>query len=141
MATISRTKATLRIIGDDLLPADISASLGCMPSNGQQKGEEVKLPSGKIRVAKSGMWRIFATEKIPGDLDLQITEILDKLTDDLGVWNTLTKKYRVDLFCGIFMERNMEGISLSPESLLKLGERKILLDLDIYGPDDEDENV
>ncbi len=35
----------------------------------------------------------------------------------------------------------MEGISLSPASLLKLGERKILLDLDIYGPDDEDENV
>ncbi len=141
MAVISRTKATLRISGEDLLPEDITNSLGGFPSHAQMRGEEIKAPSGNTRVAKFGMWRLSATEQEPGDLDYQVSEILDQLTNNLNAWQELADNYKIDLFCGIFMESDMEGISLSPESLQKLGERNILLDLDIYGPDEADENV
>ena len=87
------------------------------------------------------MWRLFATEQEPGDIDSQVSEILGQLTNNLDAWQELAENYKIDLFCGIFMDSDMEGISLRPESLQKLGERKILLDLDIYGPDKVDENV
>lgn len=38
MALINRTLATLRIIGEDLLPQDISNVLGGFPSQEQVKG-------------------------------------------------------------------------------------------------------
>lgn len=135
MASISQTKATLRIMGDDLLPEDITDSLGGFPTNCQVKGQEVVARSGRVRVAKTGLWRLSAADQAPGDLDLQVSEILDQLTDNLDAWQELFDNYRVDLFCGVFLGGNMEGLSLSPESLLKLGERKILLGMDIYGPE------
>lgn len=138
MAIISRTKTALRIIGDGLLPEDISEYLGCPPTHSQEKGEEVLTPLGKKRIAKFGMWSIKATEQEPGDLNIQISEILDQLTDNLDSWQVLSDNYKIDLFCGLFMENDMEGISLTPDSLLRLGERKILLDFDIYGTFDDD---
>ena len=136
MAAISRIKVSLRISGDDLLPKDISNSLAYLPYQSQERGKEVETPSGKSRIAKFGMWRLIASEQEPGDLDHQVSEILDQLTDNLVVWHELAENYHIDLFCGIFMESGMEGISLSPESLQMLGERKILLGLDIYAPDE-----
>ena len=136
MAAINRTKVTLRISGGDLLPEDISNSLGCVPCRAQERGQEIETSLGKSRIAKIGMWSLFAAEQEPGDLDHQVWEILDQLTDNLAVWHELADNYHIDLFCGIFMESGVEGISLSPESLQMLGERKILLGLDIYAPDE-----
>lgn len=135
MAVVSKTKATLRIIGDDLLPEDVTNSLGGFPTHCQAKDQEVVRKSGNVRIAKSGLWALSATEQEPGDLDAQVSEILDQLTDNLDAWQKLSDNYRIDLYCGIFLDRSMEGLSLSSESLLKLGERNILLGFDIYGPD------
>jgi len=135
MASISQTKATLRIIGDDLLPEDITDSLGGFPTSCQAKGQEIIAKSGKVRVATTGLWRLTATDQLPGDLDAQVSEILDQLTDNLDAWQELSDNYRIDLYCGVFLGGSMEGLRLSAESLLKLGERNILLDMDIYGPD------
>ncbi|WP_444938787.1 DUF4279 domain-containing protein [Microbulbifer sp. JMSA002] len=138
MATLSKTKASLRVIGDELLPDEISELLGSEPTVKMIKGEPFSwMHSGKPRIARSGMWRIEANEKVPGDLDSQIFEILNKLTHDLEVWKKLSEKYRLDLFCGLFMERSMEGIGISSEALLALGQRGVEVDFDIYGPDDE----
>jgi hypothetical protein len=45
----------------------------------------------------------------------------------------LESKYRIDLFCGLFMEGTNEGLQISPETLHALGERGISLGLDMYG--------
>lgn len=138
MAVISKTKASLRVIGDDLLPDDISSLLGCNPTVGTIKGQPFSWnKKGKPRIARSGMWRLEAHEKSPGDLDAQVSELLGQLTDNMDIWRDLADKYRIDLFCGLFMESEMEGISLSPKSVLALGLRSIEVDLDIYGPDDD----
>jgi hypothetical protein len=84
------------------------------------------------------MWRLFATEREPQDLDGQIDELLSKLTDDFNVWASIAEKYKLDLFCGLFMRGSNEGLSISPKSLAALGLRQIELGLDIYGGDDED---
>ena len=50
------------------------------------------------------------------------------------MWNELASKYDIDLFCGLFMEKGNEGMEISPKTLQALGERNILLGLDIYDP-------
>jgi hypothetical protein len=138
MAQVQRSVATLRISGDDLDPAEISRRLGCEPSEAQRKGEQlVGKNTGRVRTAVSGMWRLFALEREPEDLDGQIAEILSKLTDDLEVWRSISATYQVDLFCGLFMQGSNEGMSISPQSLSALGLRHIELGLDIYEGDQE----
>lgn len=136
MATISKTVATLRISGDELVPEEVSALLGHPPDAAQRKGEEIVSPkTGTVRIAKIGMWRLYAPDAEPGDLDGQVSHMLGKLTCDLAVWKHLAARFHMDLFCGLFMDGEMEGLSMSPESLMLLGERGIELGLDIYSGD------
>ncbi len=136
MALIARTKASLRFFGDGLIPDEVTQILGCEPAFTQLKGESiVGRNTGKIRIANTGCWRLEAVEAEPGNLDAQIEEILSRITSDLAVWKELTSKFEVDLFCGLFMNSDMEGICISSTNLLALGERGIEIGLDVYGPD------
>lgn len=129
---------SLRVIGDDLVPDEISLLLGSKPTREIIKGKPFYWKrDGKPRIAKSGMWRLEANDQIPGDLDIQVFELLNQLTDNLDTWAILSEKYKLDMFCGLFMDSEMEGISLSARSLLALGQRGIEIDFDMYGPDDE----
>jgi hypothetical protein len=61
-------------------------------------------------------------------------EIVGRLNPDPEVWASLASRFRLDLFCGLFMEKSSEGLTLSPEALLALGARKIELSLCLYDP-------
>ncbi len=134
MAELSRSAASLRIMGDDLDPEEITRMLGCQPSCRQIKGEElVGRKSGTIRIAKFGMWRLESISLEPGNIDAQIQELLGKLSPSIETWREISTRFEVDLFCGLFMVRSNEGISISAKSMTDLGRRGIELDLDIYG--------
>ncbi|WP_339414466.1 DUF4279 domain-containing protein [Pseudomonas sp. EA_35y_Pfl2_R5] len=133
MGILDRSAATLRIFGDELIPEDVSKLLGAMPSKSFHKGEEeVGAVTGKVRIHKTGSWRLSVERRSPENLDAQIFEILNQLSQDLTAWKFLCSHYRVDLFCGIFMASFNDGLTLSPEALLALGARGIRLDMDIY---------
>lgn len=139
MAAIQRSVATLRISGDALIPDEVSRLLGWQSDYAQTKGEHIVGKStGNVRIARIGMWSLYATDHEPEDLDAQIAELLAKLTDDLAVWNALAERFQLDLFCGLFMQASNEGLTISPKSLTALGQRHIELGLDIYGGDDHD---
>ncbi len=141
MAHLSRSVATLRISGDELLPDEITKILGCQPTHGQIKGEViVGKKTGRERVVKIGMWRLCAEDCEPENIDAQVSEMLNKLSNDLAVWKKLSEKYELDLFCGLFMEESNEGLAISPATLYSLGARGIELGLDIYDPV-KDENA
>jgi hypothetical protein len=135
MAHLQRAVASLRIAGEDLVPAEISALLGATPTHAQARGQELPLGSGGTRVALFGQWRLEATDTEPEDLNRQVAELLGKLTSDLAVWRDLAKRFNIDLFCGWFMGGDNEGVTVEPQTLQSLGERGIALALDIYGPD------
>ena len=132
MAVVSRTVATLRIIGDDLDPDEVTRLLGAEPTAQSRKGE----PNRSGYPAQRGIWRLNATEQVPGDLNTQIDELLAKVTPDLSVWADLTLKFRCDIFCGLFIQDGNEGEQLEPRTLAMLGSRGLQLGLDIYGPGD-----
>jgi hypothetical protein len=139
MATIANAKATLRIMGDNLIPEEVTKVLGSTPTEAQYKGQIlVGTNTGTSRVAKSGMWRLRAAETTPGDLDAQVRELIDQLTDDSTVWDNLASRFEIDLYCGWFMEKENEGIGISADTLKELGARSIHLSLDIYAGDRDD---
>jgi hypothetical protein len=125
---------TLRISGDELDPVEITRVLGRPPTHGQRKGETLTGASGRTRIAKFGMWRLEAADRVPGDLNGQIAELLGQLSPSLDVWRAIRAKYKMDLFCGLFMHVTSEGVEFSADTLMALGERGIELGLDIYSP-------
>jgi hypothetical protein len=138
MAQVHKSVATLRISGVGLIPSEITALLGCTPSFEQYKGQVILgKNTGKKRVAKTGMWSLYAVDYEPENLDKQISELLDKLSDDLTVWESLAKSFKIDLFCGLFMDKGNEGMEISPLQLKMLGERGIILSFDIYDGNDD----
>jgi len=141
MGELSESNACLRIFGDDLIPDAITALLGSEPTGSDKKGQPKRRPylMGKVILSKYGSWRLDSKRRRPGNLDSQIKEILQKLTNDLTVWHELTEKYKVDMFCGLWLETYNEGISLSTETLKSLSERHIFIDFDIYHVGDEEE--
>ena len=133
MGPIHSSKATLRIFGDDVVPTEITRLLGYRPTTARAKGETwVGAKSGKENTARTGNWRLEASVREPEDLDGQVQELLGKLTQDLEVWGALARQFRVDLFCGLFMNGANEGATISPATLAALGNRGIKLSLDIY---------
>ena len=133
MAAISETHASLRFFGDDLDPSDLTARLGGPPSTCARKGDVIRSEkTGRERITKTGSWIVKVERREPGDLDLQVKELLSPLTNDLSIWRSLGK-YRPDLFAGLFLQESNEGIEISTRSLSSLAERGISLALDIYG--------
>lgn len=138
MAVLSGSAASLRFFGDDLDPDELTKLIGCPPTKSEQKGEEiVGRVTGQKRIARSGGWRLSAERREPGDIDAQISEILDQLTNDTGIWQNLTARFRADIFCGLFMAEGNEGISVSHVTLEKLAARGLTIDFDIYDSSDD----
>ena len=135
MANLQRAVASIKISGETLDPILISALLGAAPSRAQSKGELLNFQSGRTRNAKFGLWLLKASETEPGDVDAQVTELLEKLTQDISIWRAISVQFDVELFCGWFMAKSNEGIWISAKTLLALGERGIEIGVDLYGPD------
>ena len=134
MAAICRSTACLRFFGDTLRPDEVTSLLGCSPT--KSRLASVQAPPGTKAPSRTGAWLLSAQERSPGDLDAQIGELLSKLTDDLEVWRDLSSKFRADVFCGIFLHDQNEGIGVSPRTMFSLGEQGLELALDIYGGPD-----
>lgn len=123
------------------MPDEISALLGANPTVSHQKGQElVGSHAGVKRIAKTGSWRLSAARREPEDLEAQIFEILQQLTQDLTIWESLAR-FQPDLFCGLFMGSSNDGLSISAKALLAIGQRGIAIGLDTYDAGEEGFNT
>lgn len=133
MGILHRSAASIGFYGDDLDPAEITDSLGAEPTVGVRKGGVFLTGAGAEKIARRGSWRVVAERTQPGDLDGQINALLDGLSDDLPAWRSLAERYRGRAFCGLFLGSGNEGLTLRTETLLRVAEGGLLIDLDIYG--------
>lgn len=134
-APIDRCKVSLRIFGDDLDPDEISRILLCEPSSKTKKGEIVADDGkGNQRISPHGSWRLELAENDELGLEEQVLKLLSSVTADSAVWRRLTVQYKVDLFCGVFLNAGSwnRGFSLSPKVLKELAERNLEIGFDIY---------
>jgi len=137
MTALRRSVASLRVSGIDLIPEEITNLLGASPTKSYAKGDDLSTSNVRTRIAKNGTWQLHANATEPEDFNLQVAELFHGLTDDLKIWSDLACRFKVDIFCGWFMQEGNEGVDISPSTLLMLGERSIALAIDIYGPDDK----
>lgn len=136
-----RSKASLRIGSDDLVPERITQTLGSSPTEARTKGEVRWSKTGREWVVPRGYWSLKATEREPEDLDAQIAEIFDRINPDPQAWAALTREHKIDLFCGLFMAKENEGVTLSPKALMTLASRGVPLALDIYEAHDPESKL
>ena len=134
MAHVHETKLSLRISGDALVPREITELLGAPPDFSHVKGEElVGKTTGRVRIASSGMWLLSVPDKSPEELDSQLTELLDRLTDDLAAWEYVNQHFSADLFCGLFLCDTNEGLTISQPTMKLIADRRLEIGFDIYG--------
>ncbi len=138
MGIADHSIVTFRVFGDDLVPSEVTALLGCEPTTAYSKGDvRISAKTGNRYIEKAGRWSLSAEERRPEDIPAQITEILDKLTNDPAIWSQLRSKYKMDFFCGVFMGSSNDGLEFSPDILGQLSSRGITLGLDIYDHSDD----
>jgi len=137
MGELSETAASLRFGGDDLDPAEVSRLLGATPTLAYRKGEPWLTPNGQKIIGRTGVWMLGIERVRPGSLDRQIADLLAPLSQDLVVWNDLSRRFGGVIFSGLFLESGNEGIGLQPQTMLALGSRGLGLDMDIYGATDD----
>jgi hypothetical protein len=113
---VDRSTMTLRINCETSELAAVSKLVGCTSNDPKH-------------------WRVSAPDSQGADLDDQVNTILARLTSDLSVWQLLSSKYQVDLFCGLFLERPNRGVTLRADTMTQLGARGISFGFDIYAPD------
>lgn len=130
---VDSASVSLRIVGHDVDPAEISTLLSCESTEAARTGDVLTRPDGRTRTVPKGFWRL-STDRQATDLADQIESLLAKLTSDVAVWQSLTDRFDVDLFCGLFLETTNRGIELPARLLSALGERHLRIGFDIYAP-------
>lgn len=141
--TLLRSVVSIGIFGDDLDPAEVTALMGCPPSKAGRKGEPLGNSRRRDRIIPRrpvGAWILRADERRPADFGGQVRELLGRLTPDLAVWAGLSARFRMRIFCGVFMERFNEELGFTAEVVALMAQRGLRLQLDIYGPVDDDDD-
>ena len=129
MGTVRETAVSIRFLGDELDPGEITKLLGATPDVAHRRGDA--MPEGRGEWS-AGLWSCQAPRVSPGDLDMQLAGLFATMTQDLSVWRTLCGRYRGDVFCGLFLEDSNEGIVLSTETMRAVADRGLMFGFDIY---------
>jgi hypothetical protein len=137
MSDISRSTVSIRLYGIKLDPEYLTQCLGCSPSRAAKSGDTFIKPDGTTRIVKKSFWLLSYGDSDAVDLEEKIELLFAKLTDNLDVWQEITKNAKVaDLFCGLFIDRWNEGFELSPSIMKKISDRNLEIGFDIYTPTD-----
>lgn len=134
MGRLDRSAISLRFSSDDLDPAVITNALGVEPDLAYAKGGAWATPSGRPMVGQTGLWSRSVADRSPADFDNQVAELFALTATDVSAWSDLSARYRGELFVGLFMRENLEGLSIAPPTLAAIAARGLALDLDMYGP-------
>jgi len=116
--SFDHSQVSLRIFGDDLDPGEISNILGVASTHSERKGEVIiENVTKNKRTATTGRWSISSNLPSETDVEDKPSELLDQVSNGEAVWDLINKKYKVDIFCGMFMEAENREFSLSVKIL------------------------
>jgi Domain of unknown function (DUF4279) len=138
MPAIATSSVALRVGAPDFDPDEITEALGVKPTTSFRKGDNVLQSNGRERLRRGSLWILDTPDREPEAINDQILWLLAQTTKDIGKWKSLTEKYKVDIFCGLFMNVTDEGFSISPIVMDKLAYRGIFLQIRVYAPDESE---
>jgi hypothetical protein len=132
---VDRFCITLRIQAEELDPDHVSTLLGCAPTQAERKGVAIHTPAGNTRIPKRGHWSLTIESKDcakSDDVDDVVRILFARLPSGPQIWDSLTKAYTVDLFCGLFLASANRGFTISPEVSKLLSDRHVTIGFDVY---------
>ena len=130
---IDRSKVSLRIFWENLNPDEISRLLKCPPSKTKEIVKKA-IDKTKEGISHTAWWNLESNLPDETDLEEKVWDILQRISGDQGVWDFLTARYDIDLFCGVFLETQNRGFNLSVKLMRELSRLGIKIGFDIYGP-------
>jgi len=126
------SRASFRIFGDALQPKEIASALGLRATHEYLKGELFDPKSTSVR-RESG-WLLESPLGKRRDMVDHLNWLLDALEPKRDVIGELSRKYRVDLFCGFGSMNGQGGFTLDSVVLARLANLGVPLALDLYPP-------
>jgi hypothetical protein len=133
MNTTKWSRVTLRIDGEDLQPDEVSTLLDLKPTHAHLRGER-KSP----RVAKawvSSHWSLTSPLSNEEEIPKHLRWLLDLLEPRAQTLKGISKRFRVDFFCGFASENGQGGFTLDTDTLRRIAELGIPMELDLYPPE------
>jgi hypothetical protein len=129
--SVDACAVALRFFGDDLEPDEITKLLGVPASKSYRKGDILRGEKYDI-IQKTGSWRLQIEKCTDVELEDLINSLLDRLPSDPEIWKNLGQRFNADLFCGLWLEQWNRCMDFTPQTLVRIGERGLMLQLDIY---------
>ena len=134
---VDEYRLTLRISSDELVPEEITTTLGVQPTSAHRKGELIGARREGGPRARTGSWHL-RLDAAPGTTfeDLAMS-LLSQLPSNHDIWARIRANHTIELFCGVFLRNWNRGMFITPTLMQELASRGIGLGLDIYAPDDD----
>ena len=129
-ATLNKIEVSLRIMGQELVPCEVTKLLGCEPDEAFTKGHLLSERSGAR--ARQGLWSVTSREAGGEGLSANICRLLARTTSDPGIWRSLTRTFECDVLVGGWASTENPMMSLSREALSALVARELSLEFDLY---------
>jgi uncharacterized protein DUF4279 len=138
---VARVEVCLRLLGDELVPQEITAILRCDPTSAGCKGEPRIGPNGDVRGHRRiGVWIREHKPNADDTVDEAIAEILAELPSDPQLWQSLQQRFKIDLICDITVRGVNQGFELSPDVLKRVAALDIPLGVDIFTEADDEQS-
>ena len=131
---LQRAIVSLYISDDDLDPQEITDLLGGKPRLAVRKGEAFTGHRGDQIAARAGKWLFGGDWENEPSIGKQIEILLSQLTQDLGVWKSVTDRLDCYVSVGGYVRDWTGGITLEPHILMLMAERGLTIDFDLYAP-------
>ncbi len=122
---------SLRIFGDELDPEELTQILRCQPTEAYKRGHIVT-NTLRRRTVRTGQWFLNIEKNSHQTLEEQILELLEKLPEDLEIWENLHKRFEVDIYCGAWLKAWNRDVFFSTNLLKQLADRRLELAIAIY---------
>src|ERR1035441_6328213 len=129
---IEKYKITLRVFGGNGFDPDyLTKTLGCRPTVAEVKGQRVVTPSG-TRTAAENRWSLTVESGRDDQIERGITTLLNRLPTSLELWRDLTRRYYIDIYCGLFLKTSNRVLELSPQLSRMLAARNMGIGFNLY---------
>jgi hypothetical protein len=128
------THATLRIMGDDLDPSEVTRALSVEPSFARRKGDIYGNPDRPVR-SRTGIWALESEGSVKsGELEEHLRFLAGRLSPEARrhIGHLRAQGYQVDILCYWMSGTGQGGPVLTADVLLVLGGLGAELSFDFY---------
>lgn len=130
--TVDESTVTLCVYGEDLDPEAVTKLLGVSPTSSFRRGYRRK-PSA--RPMPHGAWFLEIRGNAPDGPDVHLRKLLTLLPDSVGIWEELTRLYKVRLSLCLGFSGWNKGFCFPADLIARVAKIGVELDFDVYADD------